>query len=116
MTHDPRIPEDIAHELQALRQRVAELEQQQSERRQIEERLRASEERFRVLTENITATILIHGGGHVLYSNPACEALLGYTTEELRDIGFAGFIHPDSLATVQQRGAGCHGLAMHGHS
>jgi rsbT co-antagonist protein RsbR len=76
-----------------------------TERKQMEERLRASEERFRVLTENITATILIHKGGHVLYSNPACEALTGYTTEELRDIGFAGFIHPDSLETVQQRGA-----------
>jgi PAS domain S-box-containing protein len=76
-----------------------------TERKQVEERLRISEERFRVLTENITATILIHRGGHILYTNPACEALTGYTTEELRDIGFAGFIHPDSLETVQQRGA-----------
>lgn len=98
--HTPT-PEEMEQELRTLRQRVADLEN-------IEEHLRASEERFRVLIESSAIATWIHHQGRIVYANPATEALLGYTYEELAAMQVWDIIHPDSRDMVRQRAAARH--------
>lgn len=56
---------------------------------------------FKILSD--TSSDIIHLNnkqGEILYANPASEALLGYTMEELLFTPAASLIHPDDLATI----------------
>jgi PAS domain S-box-containing protein len=92
-----------------LEQRVAErtakltltntmLQQEISERQHIETALRESELRFRLLAENSTDMISQQDTDGVYhYISPACQALLGYSPDELLGQSFQTFIHPDDI-------------------
>jgi len=54
-----------------------------TERRQVEIALRDNEEKFRVLSEMITAAIIIVQDGRIIYANNAAEKITGYSREEL---------------------------------
>jgi PAS domain S-box-containing protein len=65
-------------------------------RRGAEAALQASEERFRAMTENAEDAIMeIGSDGSVLYVNASCEALLGYSLDELASMPPFEPIHPD---------------------
>jgi PAS domain S-box-containing protein len=65
--------------------------------------LAESEEKFRRLAESTSASIFIHDGERVLFSNPATELITGYTEEELKTVTVAQLIHPEYRDLVMDR-------------
>jgi two-component system, cell cycle sensor histidine kinase and response regulator CckA len=69
-----------------------------SERVATQHALAQSEQRFRTMFERAAIGIaLVDMAGHPIVSNPAMEALLGYRADELREMTFAMFTHPDDV-------------------
>lgn len=75
-----------------------------TEQKRAEEARAASEARFRALTQNNSAAIFIYQGRRFRYVNPACEALTGYTAEELLQMDFWQVVHPEFRELVRERG------------
>jgi len=84
---------------QALKQAHADLEARVQERTAA---LQEAETKYRTLVEQARDAIIIVQDGQVMYANPACEALLGYTWDEfcqrLPQVG--DFLAPDDQARV----------------
>jgi len=87
---------------QRVRERTAELvatnEQLRGEieeRRRAEDSLREAEQKYRTLVEQAHDAIVILQDGRVVYHNPICEDLLGYTVDEARDREFLDFVAPE---------------------
>ena len=76
-----------------------------TKRKRAEEALRESEEKFRALSETMTAAVVIVRDKHILYVNPATEAMTGYSRAELLRMDFQNVIHPDSQQLVEGRSA-----------
>jgi PAS domain S-box-containing protein len=67
--------------------------------KQTEEALRESQERFRAVFEFAPIGIAIANlKGMLLQTNQAFQELLGYTREELQNLSFIEFTHPDDRA------------------
>jgi len=65
-------------------------------RKQVEESLQESEMRFRAIFEGAAIGIaLVDMEGRPVVSNPALQEMLGYSGEELRNMVFTEFTHPD---------------------
>jgi PAS domain S-box-containing protein len=75
-----------------------------TERKQVELALAESEKKFRVLAETLASAVFIYQDEKLPYVNPALEKITGYDEDELRDMGYWGFIHPDHREMVRQRG------------
>jgi PAS domain S-box-containing protein len=97
------------YELDALRQRVADLEQQlavhapAANPRHLHEDLHRSEERFRALVETVVVPTWIHRSGWFVYVNPATEKLLGYSSAQLLTMQVWDIMHPDFVEMVKAR-------------
>jgi PAS domain S-box-containing protein len=73
-----------------------------TDRKRVEEALRNSEAQFRALFDHATVAIaLTDANGYFLTANPATQAFLGYTPEELQTRHFGASTHPDDLALDQ---------------
>lgn len=69
-----------------------------SDRKQTELALMGSEDRFRAVFQHSAIGMGVNqADGSVIESNRAVEAILGYTTEELRALHFTQYTHPDDL-------------------
>jgi PAS domain S-box-containing protein len=87
--------------LEQVRQHADELEALVGQRT---EALRASEARFRAIFEQSALGIsLVDAEGLILDSNPALQAMLGYTGGELRGLPFGRLSRPDDLAADLER-------------
>ncbi|HEX4071149.1 MAG TPA: response regulator, partial [Planctomycetaceae bacterium] len=85
--------------------RPEELAREIAERKKAEETLAVSEHRFRTMAETMPAMVAIfQGTGHV-YVNPAAEAMMGYSREELLHRSFIDYVHPDFRPLVLERSA-----------
>ena len=75
-----------------------------TERKRSEEALIESEEMFRTLTERSPNMIFINQGGRVVYANPMCEKIMGYTRKEFYSprFNFLTLIHSDDVPTVRR--------------
>ncbi|HEY9643245.1 MAG TPA: PAS domain S-box protein [Coleofasciculaceae cyanobacterium] len=75
-----------------------------SDRKQAEAALRQSEARFRTIFENtaIGIMVLTPPDCKMKQSNPAFQRMLGYSAEELTDMGFADFTHAGDLEIERQ--------------
>src|SRR5579864_2077399 len=70
-----------------------------TERKEAEEALRRSEEDFHIIFEHAAiGMVLVDPSGHMLRSNPAFRAMLGYDKSELPVMLFADVTHPDDVA------------------
>lgn len=76
----------------------------------MEAALRHSATNFRTLADTISAAVIMHRGGKLLYANRYAELLTGFSNEELLDMEFDEFAHPDwrhrlrALWAARQRG------------
>ena len=67
-----------------------------TERKRAEELLRESEERFRTIFENAgLGTSLVDRQGRPIKCNAAIQKMLGFTENELLNMAFTDFTHPD---------------------
>ncbi|MCK4270838.1 MAG: PAS domain S-box protein, partial [Methanogenium sp.] len=69
-----------------------------------EEALRESEEKFRTLATSTPVGIVLYQDNRIIYSNPAAEEGCGYSKDELRQMNFWDFVHPDYIKLVKERG------------
>jgi two-component system sensor histidine kinase/response regulator len=84
-----RKPEELAKEI--------------AERKKAEETLRVSEHRFRTMADTMPAMVAIFQGTGHAYVNPMSMAIMGYSREELLNLGFIDYVHPEFRQTVMQR-------------
>ncbi len=69
--------------------------------RELEIELRESAARFRLLAENATDIISkMSPHGIFLYVSPACEAILGYTADDLLGKSIYDLVHPDEVVEM----------------
>jgi PAS domain S-box-containing protein len=69
-------------------------------RHEAEAALWASEARFRAIFDGAAIGIgLAHMDGRISEANPALQAMLGYTADELRGMNVTEFTHPEDSAT-----------------
>jgi PAS domain S-box-containing protein len=92
---------------QRVRERTAELMATNEQLRgEIQERTRAeeclmeAEQKYRTLVEQAHDAIVILQEGRVVYHNPICEDLLGYTVEGARNRDFLDFVAPEDREQV----------------
>ncbi len=71
---------------------------------QREAALKESEERFRTLIEWLPDAILVHGGGEVIFVNPAALKLFGArSADEIVGMPVLELVHPDFREVVMER-------------
>ena len=96
--------DELANRNEALLSRNEELEQEEASRRRTQDSLLESEKRFRSMAEMLPAMIgIFQGMGHS-YANPGMSQITGYSVEELADLPFVTFAHPDFRELVVERG------------
>ncbi|MBI5568757.1 MAG: PAS domain-containing sensor histidine kinase [Desulfomonile tiedjei] len=96
--------EELIRELQAARQRIAELEAKETQLRETREELRASEMKFRSVAQSATdAIISIDVADKIVFWNRAAEKVFGYTEEEVlgRPVGI---VIPESHRAAHRSG------------
>jgi len=71
-----------------------------TERWEAEKALRDSEEKYRLLVDNATDAIFIAQDTKVKFPNRRTREILGYNEEELKNISFVEFIHPEDRDKV----------------
>jgi len=91
-------------DITARKQAEEERERYYRELQKATQSLMESEARFRTLAETTTASIVIHRGGRLLYTNPAIQKGTGYTRDEFLNMKFWEIVHPDFREMVRQRG------------
>ncbi|MEJ2710280.1 MAG: PAS domain S-box protein [Anaerolineales bacterium] len=73
-----------------------------TERVRAEQALRESELRFRTIFQQAHMGIdLVDIEGSIVESNPALQEMLGYTAEEMHQMNYAAFTHPDDISSSQ---------------
>ncbi len=101
--HD-QLEQRVALRTAELARANEQLLQEVAARRASEASLRESEEKFRSVAEKSPNMIFINQGGRVVFASEACEAILGYSREELYapDFDFFRLFAPESLQVVEQ--------------
>ncbi len=90
--------EQLLAELAAMRRRVAELEAAQDEHEQGQKNLHRSAAKFRAIFDRAGIGIaLVDPQGRIVESNPAFQKMFGYSEEEMRNLIFTEFTHPDDV-------------------
>jgi len=74
-----------------------------TDRKKGEEVLLESEEMFKTLTEQSPNMIFINQRGRVVYANPKCKEIMGYTHKEFYSprFNFLKLMHPDDIPIVR---------------
>ncbi len=75
-----------------------------SDLKETERKLRESEEKFKMLAELSPLAILMYQNDYWVYANPAAEQISGYSIDELYNMQFWDFIHPDYKEVVKSLG------------
>mgnify|MGYP006294691833 FL=1 len=74
------------------------------DKKKAEIRLKESEKKFRTFTESASIAIMIYQDDKWIYANPHSEKITGYSKQELLNMHFWDFIHPDYKDIVLERG------------
>src|SRR4030042_4044658 len=99
----------LMDELEGLRQQVDKLKRVETKHKRAEEVLRESEQRYRSLFANsMDAVLLTSPDGAILEANAEACRMLGYTEEELYQIGRDGVVDasdPRLPMALEERGS-----------
>lgn len=81
---------------------LEELQEENIRLRQDLEKTSAAEKHFRILAEESPNMIFINCGGRIVFANPPCTEIMGYTREEFyaEDFNFLDMIAPDYKETI----------------
>jgi PAS domain S-box-containing protein len=92
------VPEDLA-----LTEELARRAALAIENARLQQTLAKNEARFRALVQNTTDIILFFdGAGRLQYTNPAFQAVLGYSPGIIAEIDPMSMIHPDDRALAEE--------------
>ena len=86
-----------------LEQKMMALEHEISERKRSEQALRESEEKYRLLVDNANEAIFVIQDQHFRFVNSRVEEVLGASFEEIKDIPFHKFVHPEDRNIIVER-------------
>ena len=75
-----------------------------TQRKNANNALRESEMKFRTFTESASIAIMIYQNDRWIYVNQAAEKITGYSKNELLEMNFWEFTHPDFKEFIIQRG------------
>lgn len=59
---------------------------------------------FREVVEHLPVIVYVYQYPRTIYANPCCERLYGYSLEEMQQMNFWDFIHPDQREEVKANG------------
>ena len=72
-----------------------------TDRKKAEEALQKNKQKYESLILNSPDLLMIQGtDGFLKYISPQCENILGYTTEEIKNIDYQKLVHTDDLETA----------------
>lgn len=74
------------------------------ERTYAENALQESEKKFKILSESSPMSVMMFQEDKWVYINPMAEKVTGYSKNELANMNFWDFIHPDYANIVKERG------------
>jgi PAS domain S-box-containing protein len=80
---------------------ICQIDRDITEHKQVVEMLRDSENKYRTLAETTVAPIMIAQGDKLVEVNKAAEMMTGYTTDELLNMGYLDWIHPEYKELVK---------------
>jgi PAS domain S-box-containing protein len=89
--------------IRKLEEKMVDLEHEIAERKLTELALRESEKKYRQLVNNAKEAIFVIQEHYIRFANPRVEEVLGYSLDEILDIPFIDFIHPDDRETIVKR-------------
>ncbi len=75
-----------------------------TERKKIESKLSESEELFSILSETTPSAIMIYQNDKWVYANAAASQISGYSRDELMQMHFWEFVHPEFQELVKKMG------------
>lgn len=70
----------------------------------VEKALAESEEKFKRLAESTPVAVMMYQNNKWIYVNPAAVEITEYSAEELLNMNFWDFVHPDFMQLIKQRG------------
>lgn len=79
------------------------LERQSRELAKLKDALRQAEDKYRVLVENANDAIFVLQNGKIRFANPKAMSLGGVLADELDNVPFADYLHPEERETVVKR-------------
>jgi len=59
---------------------------------------------FKKLVENIQVCVVVYQYPRIVYANPFCQKLYGYSLQEMQKMNFWDFVHPDQRKQVKSHG------------
>ncbi len=76
-----------------------------TERKKSDEELSESEKLFRTLVEQSTIGVYIHDpvNNKILYANPLVRRVLGFSKDEMNEVDFFKYLHPDDSKLIKNR-------------
>ncbi|MGA7934897.1 MAG: ATP-binding protein [Kovacikia sp.] len=87
---------DLFKKNEIINRKTEEVRQQAAQLKDINSELRQSEERFRSLSAcSPVGIFLLDTAGQCIYTNPRCQTICGFNSEEGLREGWMHFIHPD---------------------
>lgn len=93
---------DEREQLEALQERICQLEGELLDCRSLERALSESEQRWKKLVENSLTGIYVDQGGRIIFANERFARIYGYSREELIGIESHRLVHPEDRAFTDE--------------
>jgi len=107
MKDKDKTKEQLINELGKLRQRLRKLEAAKTKQKQKEQIYKESEKKYKLLVETSTDMIFtVDLMGNFLFVNKAFKKILGYSSEDIKNINGFALVHPEDLSRVRKQFAG----------
>ncbi|NOY68469.1 MAG: PAS domain S-box protein [Deltaproteobacteria bacterium] len=100
--HKKNLEKIVAGRTMDLQEANTSLQKENEEKRRAEKALKKSEEKYRLLVENANDAICIFQDGMIKFHNQHTETMLGFSPEELGEMGYFNLFHPDEEKKMEK--------------